>query len=200
MFLRSQNHPSSKGHAEAQTLTQLHFDCAVLPSSLTFISCLENVFFASHCCQFAIKIIPHISPISFHGITEWPGLAGTLKIILFQPSTVSRDTFHQTWLLRVLSNLALNMATDGASTFSGTLFQCCTTLTVDFFLISNLNLHLLSYRWKPFPFVCHYMLLQIISLHFSYRLPSCTGKPQLGLLEVLFFPDWKIPIFLAFFS
>lgn len=62
MFLQSQNHPSSKEHAEAQTFAQLHFDYIVLPSSPIFISCLEDVF-ASRCSQFAIKIIVHI-PLS----------------------------------------------------------------------------------------------------------------------------------------
>jgi len=54
---------------------------------------------------------------------------------------VSRDIFNQTRLLRALSNLALNVSRDGASTASlGNLFQCFTTLIVKkFFLISSLS-------------------------------------------------------------
>jgi len=64
---------------------------------------------------------------------------------------MSRDIFHQTRLLRVPSNLALNAAREGTATASlGNLFQCFTTLMVkNFFLISNLNLP--SFSLEPFP-------------------------------------------------
>jgi len=42
-------------------------------------------------------------------IIEWFVLEGTLKIILFQTPAMGRDTFHQTRLLKALSNLALNI-------------------------------------------------------------------------------------------
>lgn len=76
MFLQSQNHPSSKGHAEAQTFAQLYFYCVVLPYSLSFISCaLCNPLF----------LICHQNYCSYSPITEQPGLGETLKLILFQP-------------------------------------------------------------------------------------------------------------------
>jgi len=63
---------------------------------------------------------------------------------------VSRNIFNQTRLLRALSNLAVNVSRDGASTASlGNLFQCFTSLTVkNFFLISNLNLPSLRLKKK----------------------------------------------------
>jgi len=36
-------HPSSKGHAEAQTFPQLHFDCVALPPIFNFSSSLNHV-------------------------------------------------------------------------------------------------------------------------------------------------------------
>jgi len=55
---------------------------------------------------------------------------------------MSRDTFHQTMLLKSPSNLTLNAAREGAATASlGNLRQGLTTLTVkNFFLIVSLNL------------------------------------------------------------
>ena len=54
----------------------------------------------------------------------------------------SRDTFHLIGLLKALSNLALNISREEASTTSlGNLFQCLTTFMVkNFFLIFSLNL------------------------------------------------------------
>jgi len=59
-----------------------------------------------------------------------------------KPPAVSRDIFNQTRLLRALSNLALNVSKDEASTTSlGNLCQCFITLIIkNFFLISSLNL------------------------------------------------------------
>ena len=85
------------------------------------------------------------------------GLEGTLKLIWFQPPALGRDTFHQTRLLRVLCNLALNTAREGAATASlGNRRQGLTTLrTKNFFLLSNLNLLSLSVK----------LLSLILSLH-----------------------------------
>jgi len=48
-------------------------------------------------------------------------------------SVVGVDSFHQTRLLKALSNLALNTSREGAATASvGSLCQCLTTLVVEF--------------------------------------------------------------------
>lgn len=158
IFLQSQNYPSGKGHAETQTLAQLHFwlhYAPLLPEvyfmfgkrvlcNPPFLVCYQNY------CSYSI---------SWHGITECPGLGGTLNLILFQPPCDEQGHLHQTWLLRAPSNLALNTAKHWTSTISlETLFQCLTIPRVmNFSLISNLNL--LSFSWKPFPLFCHYTLL-----------------------------------------
>jgi len=66
---------------------------------------------------------------------------------------MSRDIFHQPRVLRAPSNLALNVAREGAATASlGNLGQGLTTLMgKNFFLISNLNLP--SVSLEPFPLV-----------------------------------------------
>jgi len=46
---------------------------------------------------------------------EWFGLEGTLQTISLHPAAMGRDPFHQTRLLRALSNLALNTVREGAS-------------------------------------------------------------------------------------
>jgi len=77
---------------------------------------------------------------------------------------MSRDTFHQTRLLRAPFNLALNTAREGAATASlGNLGQGLTTLMgKNFFLISKLNLP--SFSLQPFPLV--------LSLHTLVKSPS----------------------------
>jgi len=77
---------------------------------------------------------------------------------------MSRDIFHQPWLLRAPFSLALNTAREGAATASlGNLGQCLTTLMVkNFFLISNLNLP--SFSLELFPLV--------LSLHTLVKSPS----------------------------
>ena len=72
---------------------------------------------------------------------------------------MSRDTFHQTGLLRAPPSLALNTARQGAATASlGNLCQGLTTLTVkNFFLTSNLNLP--SFSLEPLPLVLDYISL-----------------------------------------
>jgi len=59
-----------------------------------------------------------------------------------KPPAIGRDPFHQTRVLKALSNLALNPAREGAATASlGNLGQGLTTLVrKNFFLTSNLNL------------------------------------------------------------
>jgi len=81
-----------------------------------------------------------------HRITEWFELEGTVQ---FHPPAKGRDPFHQPRVLKVLSNLALNPAREGAATASlGNLGQGLTTITVkNSFLISNLNLP--SFSLKP---------------------------------------------------
>lgn len=99
------------------------------------------------------------SSISFHGVTECPGLRGSLKLISFQPSCHEQGHFPPDLVAQGLIQPGLEHCQGhGTSTISPeTLFQCLTTLTVlNFFLISNLNL--LSFSWKPFPLFCHYML------------------------------------------
>jgi len=98
--------------------------------------------------------------LSYHRITEWPGLKRTTMIIEFQLPAVCTFANHQTRLPRATSSLALNASRDEASTASlGNLFQCISTLCVkNFLLISNLNLPCLSL--KPFPLV----LLKIITI------------------------------------
>jgi len=75
---------------------------------------------------------------------------------------MSKDTFHQTRLLR--APLALNPAREGAATASlGNPGQGLTTLIAkNFFLVSNLNLP--SFRLEPFPLV--------LSLHTLVKSPS----------------------------
>jgi len=52
------------------------------------------------------------------------------------PLAMGRDSFHQTRLLTAPSNLALNIAGEGAATASlGNLCQCLTTLIVKNFLV-----------------------------------------------------------------
>ena len=70
------------------------------------------------------------------------GWKGPFKGHLVQAPAMSRDLFNWIMLLRVPSNLALNIARGGASTTSlGNLGQCLITLIAkDFFLISSLNL------------------------------------------------------------
>jgi len=77
---------------------------------------------------------------------------------------MSRDTFHQTRLLRAPSSLTLNTAREGAATASlGNLGQGLTTLMVkNFFLISHLNVP--SFSLQPFPLV--------LSLHTLVKSPS----------------------------
>jgi len=77
------------------------------------------------------------------------GWKGPLKVIYFNPPTMSRDIYHYIRLLRALSNLTLNVSRDGASTTSlGNPFQCFNTLMVkNLFLISTLNLP--SFSLKP---------------------------------------------------
>jgi len=77
---------------------------------------------------------------------------------------MGRDPFHQTRLLRVPSNLALNTAREGASTASlGNLGQCLTTLMVkNFFLISDLNLPSFALELSPL----------VLSLHILAKNPS----------------------------
>jgi len=79
--------------------------------------------------------------VSFHRIIERFGLEGTLQTMQFQPPWHGQGPLppDQTRLVRVLSNLALNPAREGAATASrGSL----TTLTVkNFFLIPNVNRH-----------------------------------------------------------
>jgi len=64
---------------------------------------------------------------------------------------MSRDTFHQTRLLRAPSSLAWNTSREGAVTASlGSLFQCLTTFTVkNVFLVSSLP----SFSLNPLPLV-----------------------------------------------
>ena len=75
-------------------------------------------------------------------IIEWPGLKRTSMIIWFQPPCYVQGCQP--------SSLALNASRDGASTASlGNLFRCITTLWVkNFLLISNLNLHCLSLKYR----------------------------------------------------
>lgn len=65
-----------------------------------------------------------------------------------QPSGMDRDTFHQTRLLKVLSNLVLNTSGDGVSTASlDNLCHCLITLPEKmFFLISNVLLSSVSLK------------------------------------------------------
>lgn len=51
-------------------------------------------------------------------IIECFGLEETLKLMLFQPPAMDRDTFHESGLLRALYNLALDIAMDGTATVS----------------------------------------------------------------------------------
>lgn len=56
-------------------------------------------------------------------------------------SAMCRDMFHQTSLLKAISNQALSIARVGASTSLGNLFQCPTIITTkNFFLISYIKL------------------------------------------------------------
>jgi len=98
------------------------------------------------------------------GIIERFGWEGTLKGHLVQPPAVSRNIFNQIRLLRVPSNLTLNVSSDGTLTTSvGNLSQGFTTLTVKkFFLKSSLNL--LFFSLKPLPLV--------LSLHALVKSPS----------------------------
>jgi len=77
---------------------------------------------------------------------------------------MGRDPFHQTRLLKALSNLALNTSREGAATASlGNLCQALTTFMVkNFFLVSNLNPP--SFSLKPF--------LLVLSLHALVKSPS----------------------------
>ncbi|KAK4818202.1 hypothetical protein QYF61_008586 [Mycteria americana] len=72
----------------------------------------------------------------------------TFIVHLVQTPCKSRDIFNKIRLLRVPSNLTLNVSRDGASTTSlGNLFQCLPTLIVkNFFLKSSLNLPSLSLK------------------------------------------------------
>jgi len=73
--------------------------------------------------------------------------------IEFQPPAVCRVTNKQTRLPRATSSLALNASRDGASTASfGNLFQCVTTLCVNFTLIDV------------------FLTYQTVSYHYSYVL------------------------------
>jgi len=74
---------------------------------------------------------------------------------------MGKDTFHQTSLLRALSNPALNTAREGAATDN--LCQGLTTLKVkNFFLIPHLILP--SFTLKPLPLV-----LSLYALGFARR-------------------------------
>jgi len=92
-------------------------------------------------------------------------MEGSFRGHLPNPPAVSRDIFSYGRLLRALSNLALNVSRDGASTTSlGNLSQCFSTLIVkNFFLISGLNLPSLSV--KPLFFVIFHLFC--VSLNFS---------------------------------
>lgn len=46
---------------------------------------------------------------AYHRITEWPGLEETIRIILFHPTAMGRDTFLYPRLLRAPSKLVLDM-------------------------------------------------------------------------------------------
>ena len=88
---------------------------------------------------------------------------------------MGRDTFHYTRLLKARSNLALNIAREGAATASlGNLCQGLTALTVqNFFLVSSLNLP--SFSLKSFPLVP--------SLHALVKSPSPALLQALQVLE-----------------
>ena len=79
-------------------------------------------------------------------------LEGIIKDQLIQPPCNDPGHLQLDLVLRALSSLTLNVSKDGAPTTSlGNLFQCLITLTVKYFLISNLNLP--SSNLKPFPLV-----------------------------------------------
>ena len=99
---------------------------------------------------------------------------------------MGRNTFHQTMLLKALSNLALNTARETASL--GHLCQCLTTLTVkSFILLANLNLP--SFSLKPLPLVL--LLHALVESHspafFVAHLQVLEGcskaSPQRSLLQ-----------------
>jgi len=94
-----------------------------------------------------------------HCLNHRMGWKGPYKSSSSISPATGRDPFHQIRLRRALSNLALNLARDGAATASlGNLCQRCTILRVkNFFLTSHLSLR--SFSLKALPLSYHYMPL-----------------------------------------
>ena len=84
---------------------------------------------------------------ALHGVTDWFGLEGTLKITQFQPHAVGKDTSHYPKLLQAPSSLTLDIPGMGTLPTLGNLCQGLITLTGNFFLISKSHL---SSSLKPF--------------------------------------------------
>jgi len=102
---------------------------------------------------------------------------------------LGRDIFHQTRLLKAPSNLALNIAREGAATASlGNLGQGLTTLMVkNFFLTSNINLPSFSLKLSPLV-LSLYALVKSPSPAFL-QAPSGTGRLLEGLPGAFSSPD-----------
>jgi len=108
------------------------------------------------------------------------GWKGPSRSSSSNPPAMSRDTFHQTRVLKALSNLALNPAREGAATASlGNLGQGFTTPRAkNFFLVSDLNLPSVSLKPSPLvPSLQRVMLGQI-------GVPWLPAAPRVGFLRV----------------
>lgn len=79
-------------------------------------------------------VVSHV----LHKITKWLGLEGTLKIMLFQPLAVGRNTSHSAKLLITTSKWPRMVPGMGHPQLLLSLFQCVSSLTVkNFFLIAK---------------------------------------------------------------
>jgi len=105
---------------------------------------------------------------------------------------MSRDIFHQTRVLRALSNLTLNVPRDGASTaLLGNLGQGFTTLSVKNFIL-RASVDLPSVSVKPSPLVLSLHALVTAPLQLS-QVPPGTGRLCWGLPRVFSSPGWPAP-------
>lgn len=84
-----------------------------------------------------------------------------------------------------------------STTSMSNLFHCLNACTVENFCwISTLNL--LPFSLKPFLLVLSLHVPVNIFLHVSCGLPAGTGRVQLSHPKTFTFPDWAIPVLLAF--
>ena len=116
------------------------------------------------------------------------GWKGPLRSSSSKPPEIGRDTFLQTRLLTVPSNLALNTSREGTFTTSlSNLFQCLTTLTVCVrYILPNIQSKSTLFQFKgifPHPVTT---CPSKVPLHLSYRPQVLEGHYKVPLQSLLF--------------